>query len=148
VAYVEGPFGAFTTDRYPASSYVFLAGGIGITPVMSILRAAADSGDETPMNLVYGAKTREDLAFAAELDDLSEQLDLAITYVLEEPPEEWEGASGYITREVLEAALEERPGEHEYFTCGPPAMTDAVESVLMEMEVDRKRLHYERFEFV
>ena len=147
VAYVEGPFGAFTTDRYPASRYVFVAGGIGITPVMSILRAAAGSGDRTPMILVYGAKTREDLAFAAELDDLSEQLDLTITYVLEEPPEEWEGASGFITREVLEAAIE-RPGEHDYFTCGPPAMTDVVEGVLMEMEVDRKRLHYERFEFV
>jgi predicted ferric reductase len=147
VAYVEGPFGAFTTDRYPASRYVFLAGGIGITPVMSILRAAAGSGDRTPMILVYGAKTRDDLAFAAELDDLSEQLDLAITYVLEEPPEEWEGATGFITREVLEAAIE-RPDEHDYFTCGPPAMTDAVERVLMEMEVDRKRLHYERFEFV
>lgn len=146
IAYVDGPFGAFTTDRYPASSYVFIAGGIGITPVMSILRTAEKTADPTPLALVYGAATRDDLVFADELDRLSERLDLRITYVLEEPPDGWSGPRGFITREVLEAALPDA-GMHEYFVCGPPAMTEAVETSLAHMDVSPRRIHFERFAF-
>jgi predicted ferric reductase len=145
VVYVDGPFGAFTTDRYPAPGYVFITGGVGITPVMSILRTAADREDRTLLRLVYGAQTAGDLAFAEELDSLSERLDLSITYVLEEPPEDWHGESGFITREIVEDAIGESGG-HEFFACGPPAMTEAVERILVEMGIDRRRLHYERFD--
>ncbi len=143
--YVDGPFGAFTTDRHPAPRYAFVTGGIGITPVMSILRSAADREDRTPMTLVYGAKSLNDLAFSDELDALAERLDLAITYVLEDPPEDWDGEVGFITREIIERATGGHQG-HEYFTCGPPVMTAVVEGILVEMGVDRRRIHYERFD--
>lgn len=147
VAYVDGPFGAFTTDRYPAQRYVFLAGGIGITPIMSILRTAALSASSTPMVLVYGAATLEDLAFAEEIEAMKGRLDLTTRYVLERPPEGWNGASGFITRQVLESVIAE-PSGPEYFVCGPPPMIAAVEKVLAGMCVEPKRLHYERFAFV
>lgn len=147
VAYVDGPFGAFTLDRYPASRYVFLAGGIGITPIVSILRTAALDGNITPMVLVYGAATLDDLAFAEEIEALKGRLNLTTAYVLERPPDGWDGPSGFITADVLgEVAGEEhRPA---YFICGPPPMIAAMERVLGTMDVDPKRLHYERFAFV
>jgi len=147
VVYVDGPFGAFTTDRYPAASYAFIAGGVGITPVMSQLRTAALRGSTTPTLLVYGATTLEDLAFADELDRLAETLELQITYVLEKAPTDWNGERGFITPEVLARVLGD-PARHEYFICGPPAMTDAVERSLIGLSVPRKRLHYERFGLV
>lgn len=143
--YVDGPFGAFTTDRYPARRYAFFTGGIGITPVMSILRTASDRDDRTPMTLVYGAESLDDLAFYDQLDALAERLDLSIVYVLENPPEGWEGETGLITREIIEHALGRLEGT-EFFTCGPPVMTDAVEEILIDMGVRRRRIHYERFD--
>jgi predicted ferric reductase len=147
IVYVEGPFGSFTTDRYPAESRVYIAGGIGITPIMSHLRDAAARDDRTPITLVYGATTLDDLVFSTEIDELARELDLHVTYVLEQPPGDWRGQAGFITRDVLEAAIEE-PCDHEYFICGPPAMTDAVQNSLDAMSVPTKCLHYERFAFV
>lgn len=143
--YVDGPFGAFTTDRYPAARYAFIVGGIGITPVMSILRTAADRDDRTPMILVYGARAEDDLAFSEELGSLAERLDLSVTRVLEDPPDDWGEETGLITRETVERALGDLSG-YEYFTCGPPVMTKVVEDILIEMGIDRRRLHYERFD--
>ncbi len=145
IAYVDGPFGAFTTDRHPATRYAFIAGGVGITPLMSMVRDAADRGDETPISLVYGAATREDLVFSAQLDELSSRIDLATTYVLEDPPQDWEGETGIITGEVLERSLGSVDA-YEYFICGPPAMIDGVARSLEDLGVDKRRLHYERFE--
>lgn len=147
VAYVEGPFGAFTTDRYPARSRVFLAGGIGIAPIISMLRAAAEEGDRTPMVLVYGAATREDLGFYDEIERLRQRIDLTVRYVLERPPDGWTGARGFINRQVMEGVVAD-PNGHEYFLCGPPAMIDNVAPVLLGMGVQKRRLHYERFAFV
>jgi predicted ferric reductase len=146
VAYVDGPFGAFTTQRYAAARYTFIAGGVGITPIISMLRTAVLAHDQTPMTLIYAARSREDLAFAEELDGMSERISLATTYVLQDPPEEWEGATGLATREVLEQAIAD-PGNEEYFVCGPPAMMSAVEKTLAQMDVKRRRIHYERFSF-
>ncbi len=145
MAYVDGPFGAFTTDRHTADRYAFIAGGVGITPIMSMIRDAAERGDPTPMVLVYGAAAKQDLVFSGELDELSQRLDLEITYVLENPPEGWDGEVGVITDDLLKRAIDDVDA-YEYLICGPPAMIDGVERALGEMGVDRKLLHYERFE--
>ncbi|HOY60427.1 MAG TPA: hypothetical protein PK640_20095 [Verrucomicrobiota bacterium] len=56
-AYLDGPFGALSADRHPgAEGFVFIAGGIGITPMMSHLRTFADRGDRRPLVLIYGGE--------------------------------------------------------------------------------------------
>ncbi len=75
-AYLDGPHGAFTIDRYPGSGCVFVAGGVGITPVMSMLRTLADRGDRRPQLLVYGARSWEEITFREELELLQGRLDL------------------------------------------------------------------------
>ncbi|MBE0476068.1 MAG: ferric reductase-like transmembrane domain-containing protein [Coriobacteriia bacterium] len=147
VAYLDGPYGAFTTDRYDAAGYVLIAGGIGITPVMSVLRTAEERGDDTACTLVFAAKAEEDLVFREEIGRLSDVLPLKVAYVLEEPPEGWTGERGFVTRELLERYVAE-PLERDYFLCGPPAMLDAVSAALAEMRVPARRVHYERFALV
>ncbi len=147
VAYVDGPFGAFDPERYPAPGHVFIAGGVGITPFMSILRTSADRRDPTPTILFYGAPTLERLAFADEIAALAERFPLRFVPVLKEPPDGWAGERGYLTREVLERHLDE-PQTQEYFLCGPPPMIAGLISTLRALGVPHGRIHYERFDFV
>lgn len=144
-AYLDGPHGAFSIDRYPAVGYVFLAGGVGITPIMSFLRTMADRGDPRPVQLFYAEKERDTVAYAEELARLKERLDLEVVYVLEEPAEDWEGEEGFITAELLERRLPEERVQRTYFVCGPPPMMDAVHAALLEQGVEEARIQMERF---
>jgi predicted ferric reductase len=147
-AYVEGPHGAFSVDRYEGKGCVFVAGGVGITPVMSMLRTLADRGDARPQLLVYGAKRWEDLTFREELEELRTRLDLRIVYVLSDAPADWPGARGRITAELLAGHLPEDSAEYLYFVCGPPAMMDAAERSLLQAGVPWPSIYTERFNLV
>jgi predicted ferric reductase len=91
IAYIDAPYGAFSIDRHPSSDYVFVAGGIGIAPIMSMLRTLADRGDKRSLLLIYAHKSWENLTFQEELKKLKEQLNLRVVYVLENPPDYWQG---------------------------------------------------------
>jgi predicted ferric reductase len=144
-AFIDGPHGAFSIDRYPAVGYVFIAGGVGITPFMSFLRTMADRRDPRPVQLYYADKTREAIAYADDLEQLGQRLDLEIVYVLEEPPPDWTGESGFVTAELLERRLPRERVQRTYFICGPPPMMEAVQAALLEQGVDQWRIQMERF---
>jgi predicted ferric reductase len=147
-AYLEGPHGAFTIDRYPGSGCVFVAGGVGITPVMSMLRTLADRGDRRPQLLVYGARSWDELTFREELDLLQSRLDLRVVYVLSDPSDDWRGERGRITYGLLERHLPEDKPSFLYFICGPPPMMDAVEHALRQAGVPWPSIYTERFSMV
>ena len=148
-AWLEGPYGAFSIDRHPgAAGYVFVAGGIGIAPVMSMLRTLADRGDRRPLTLFYGNRVWERAAFREELDALALRLELRVVHVVLEPPAGWSGERGFITREVLERHLPEPRRDLEYFLCGPTPMLTAMECALAELGVPARHVHSELFEWV
>ncbi len=147
-AYLDGPYGAFSIDRVPeAAGFVGIVGGIGVTPLMSMLRSMAARGDRRPAWLFYGNKTWEDVAFRDELEALRGEIDLHLVHILEEPPEGWEGEEGFVDREMLERHVpaELRPRVH-HFLCGPPPMIAAAEAALQEMGVPRAHVQTEVFE--
>jgi predicted ferric reductase len=145
-AFLDGPHGAFSIDRYPAVGYVFIAGGIGISPIMSFLHTMADRSDPRPVLLIYADKTWDDVAFRDELAELSAgALDMRVVYVLEEPPDDWDGGTGFVTRELLESELPREDFPRQYFVCGPPPMMDAVHAALLELGVPADRIQLERF---
>jgi predicted ferric reductase len=150
--YLDGPFGNFSIDLYPdASSFVFVAGGIGITPMMSMLRTVAERGDDTrPLLLIYAVDTWESVTFREELEDLTERLNLKVVYVLLNPPENWQGESGYVTEELLARYLPpaREPHTFEIFLCGPQPLMDAVERALVHLGVFIGNFHAERFDLV
>jgi predicted ferric reductase len=148
VAFVDGPYGAFTIDRHPAPGYVFVAGGIGIAPIVSMLRSLADRGDPRPLLLFYAYRRWERVTFREVVEDLRSRLNLTVVFVLEEPPEQWTGERGWITREVLERHLPEGRALHHAFVCGPEAMTQAIERHLQSLGVPMSHVHSELFELV
>lgn len=148
VAFVDGPYGAFTIDRHPAPGYVFIAGGIGIAPIMSMLRSLAESGDRRPLLLVYAYRRWERLTFREAIADLQSRLNLTVVFVLEEPPDQWHGERGWITREVLDRHLPEDRLLRSVFVCGPEAMTQAIERQLHGLGIPASHVHSELFELV
>lgn len=147
-AYVDGPYGTFTIDEQ-AEGFVFIAGGIGITPIMSMLRTLRDRGDQRPMLLLYGNNTLAKAAFRSELEALQQQLNLTTVHVVENPPEDWRGEQGFITGELLARHLESwRTRRTQYLVCGPPPMMDLVEQALVDRGVPMAQVYAERFDIV
>jgi predicted ferric reductase len=148
-AYVDGPYGAFTVDRHPgAASFLFVAGGVGIAPIMGMLRTLADRGDRRPLRLVYGNDHWQDVLFREELAALAERLDLRVTHVLRDPPADWGGERGLITKEVLSRVLPEARAGMVCFLCGPKPMSEAAERAFRALGVRSRQIHVELFDMV
>ena len=147
--YVDGPYGVFTHERYPeAPGFVFIAGGIGIAPIMSMLRTLALEGDRRPLTLIYGNWTADRVVFHDEIDELRSRLNLDVLHVLQEPPADWNGESGVISREILERSLPAVRDGFEYFLCGPNPMLRSVEQSLSHLHVPYRKVHSEIFDMV
>ncbi len=149
--YVDGPYGAFSYERHPhAKGFMFIAGGIGITPMMSMLRSLADRRDKRPLVLVYANKNWEGLTFREEIQNLQKVLNLKVIHVLENPPEDWVGEKGFINAGIIKKNLPENlsPNTWEVFICGPLPMMNAVENLLPAAGVSIGDFHSERFDLV
>jgi predicted ferric reductase len=147
-AYIDGPHGAFTPDRHEGPGFMLIGGGVGITPLISMLRTFADRADPRPCVLFYAHRTLEDATFQEEIDQLARRLTLAVVHVVEYPPDDWRGEQGRITEDVLRRHLPYRYERMQYFVCGPPPMLDSVAKTLKSLGVPVARIHTERFSFV
>ncbi|MBK5207013.1 MAG: ferric reductase-like transmembrane domain-containing protein [Polaromonas sp.] len=148
-AYLDAPYGTFGIDHHPdAPGYVFIAGGIGIAPILSMLRTLGDRADRRPLVLFYGNRMWERVAFREELEALAQRLSLRVVHVLIEPPPDWTGECGFITHDVLARHLPVPPLRLQYFLCGPTPMTRDVERSLAALKVPAARVHSEIFDWV
>lgn len=145
--YLDGPYGAFTIGN-PADMHVLIAGGIGVTPMMSMIRTLSDRGDERPVTLLYGNRDWESITFREDLERLQAQLNLTVVHVLANPPAGWTGEQGFIDADMFKRHLPPPYADHEYFICGPDVMMDAIERALGELDVPLSKYHSERYSFV
>lgn len=144
-AYIDGPYGVFTSDRYEDSAgFVLIARGIGIAPVMSILVTAAERGDERPYLLIYASKTWDNITYRGALARLKEQLDLDLVHVLPEPSEDWQGEKGYVDTSI-ERHIPKRRGTRHYFICASAKMMAQVEEALHALGVAVTNVHMEHY---
>ncbi|MDT8399168.1 MAG: ferredoxin reductase family protein [Pseudomonadales bacterium] len=148
-AWVDAPYGRFSCDLYPqAPGYVFIAGGIGVAPVLSMLEALAARGDRRH-HLLFAAHSRYDrIPRRHDLVALSQQLQLKPVPVLETPPPDWNGYSGWITGEILARHLTPDFHRHQCFICGPKPMLRAMERMLRELGIPAANIHSELFDMV
>jgi len=142
---ITGPFGVFTL-REGDNDLVFVGGGAGMAPILSLLRSMAERGLQRKATFFYGARAKKDLCFEAELRSLEERLpDFKYIPALSEPAddEEWDGETGLITDVVKRRASDLR-GAHAY-VCGPPPMVEAALPLLATLGVEEKRIYYDKF---
>jgi len=143
---LTGPFGVFTLREGFETDLVFVGGGAGMAPILSLLRSMAERGLQRKATFFYGARGLRDLCFEAELREL-EQTMPGFRYVpaLSEPADgdRWEGETGLIT-DVVKRLAGELKGSHAY-VCGPPPMVEAAMPVLATAGVEDKRIYYDKF---
>jgi predicted ferric reductase len=145
--YVDGPYGNFSIDQFPAPGYAMLAGGIGSAPFISMIRTMIDRKDDRPVWFFYGNPTTDDIIYWQELDELKEQMNLTVVHVIEQPDADWEGETGYITQKILEKYLPEgERNEYIYFLCGPVPMIDPVEKAILQMGAPQRNIYTEQYD--
>lgn len=146
-AAVEGPFGRFSYVLHPEEKdIVFIAGGIGITPLMSMLRHMRDTAWDGDVLLLYANRTEADIAFREELAAMERggTPRLKVAHVLGDAKEGWQGEKGYIDAEKIKRLCVDACGK-AFYLCGPPPMMMKIRGTLRGLGVARRRIHYEFF---
>ncbi|NNM77759.1 2Fe-2S iron-sulfur cluster binding domain-containing protein [Sphingomonas sp. ID1715] len=143
---ISGPFGAFTFTGTDADSIVLIAGGVGITPMMSVLRYLTDTAWSGEIFFLYGARSTEEFVFRDELERLERRHEnLHVLGVMKRAPGTvWLGPEGNITKEMLVAAVPDI-ARRRIHLCGPPPMMAAIKAQLAELGVAEAQLHTEAF---
>jgi ferredoxin-NADP reductase len=147
--WVDGPYGSCSLDLLPqpGSGAAMIAAGVGITPMLSMVRTLADRHDPRPLLLVQAAREPRELLFRAELAHLAQRLDLTVVEVVRDPPQGWTGAAGDVATPLLRSVLP-HPGQRsalDYFVCGPPEFVTGVARSLLGLGVPEYRIHIEQF---
>ena len=142
----RGPLGSFSVAERPASRYLLLSGGSGITPTLSTLRTLADLGETRDVVVVHSARTPDDLICRPELEALAAADDgLRVHWVCEaDPAGTAPGAVGFLDSALL-ARLVPDLADREVLTCGPVGYLTAVRAMLAELGADPLRCHEESF---
>jgi predicted ferric reductase len=138
--FAEGPYGALTQRRRTRRKVLFLAGGIGITPLRTLFETLpAEPGELT---LLYRASTAVDIVFRRELDAIAAWRGARVVYLTGPPGGEGDPFTGRRLATVLPDV-----SEHDVYLCGPPRMMDAARAALRRVGVHRRQIHTESFEF-
>jgi propane monooxygenase reductase subunit len=143
---IKVPFGMFTLREKSEGDIVFIGGGSGMAPILSIIRHMVEKGIERGATYYYGARTREDLFYLDELKELEERLPgfKFVPALSEAGPEDgWEGETGLITDVVQR--LEGDLSQKEAYLAGPPPMVDAAIPVLVMKGLDEENVYYDKF---
>ena len=146
--YLDGPHGVFSIDQYEGAGFCLIAGGVGIAPAMSMLETLADRGDARPVVLFAGNRGWDSIILRDRIDALTGRLDLTVVHVLEKPPPDWTGETGYLDADILARHLPAGLRRFQFFACGPTPMLHAVEAALVGIGAPADRIHTERFDWV
>jgi ring-1,2-phenylacetyl-CoA epoxidase subunit PaaE len=149
---VLAPLGRFTTsiDRERSATYLMIAAGSGITPVMSLMRTVLARQPASRVTLLYGNRGPSSIIFREALHDLKDEhlQRLQVIHVFSREGQATPLLNGRITGERLRelgTSMLDLTAYDEVFVCGPEAMTMAVRETLVDLEVDASRVHLELF---
>lgn len=145
---IEGPSGSFVLHRKAEKPAVFLAGGIGITPFLSIIRQATHDKAPHQLFLFYSNRRPEDTAFLDALSEAAKQNPnfhlIATMTEMDKSRRPWNGQTGFISSDMIAKHLPLLQGPI-YYLAGPPAMVAAMRSILTGLGVDEDDIRTEEF---
>ena len=145
---IEGPFGSLALHRDDARTAVFIAGGIGITPFMSMLRQAARDDQSRDVILIYSNRRPEDAAFLRELQEIEKEhkrFRLVATMTgMDKSRLLWDGPIGTVNGTLISSAVESGVVP-VYYLVGPPGMVEAMKVSLSDMGVSDDDIRSEEF---
>jgi predicted ferric reductase len=148
-ATLHGPFGRFSYFFFPKEKeLVFIAGGIGITPLMSMLRHMHDMESNISVLLIYASET--EIIFFDELKKIEngKHPKLKVIHLLSQPNEEWKGERGHLNLEKFQRFLGNDPKEQSFYISGPTKLVESSVNILKEMKIPTSKIHTEVFSFL
>lgn len=142
---ISNPDGTFIWDP-SCTNNVFLMGGVGVAPILSMLRTMKQQAIPVKNVLLYGSRTEDTIAFRDEIESMCNELtDSRVVHILSHitPEIKWEGYRGFITEEILkkEVNFDSKP---VFFICGPPIFIGKMEQLLLSLSVEKDHIRYER----
>jgi len=148
LAFLDGPHGNLTLAGRKEEGLVFIAGGVGLAPIISMLRQLRVERDPRRMVLIYGNRCADQILYRSELEAMTRELKLNIHHALSEPPPGWEGPRGQIDRSMLDELLDfDKRDRWLYFVCGPAPMIDSVENDLGRLGIPARQIISEKFSY-
>lgn len=139
------PQGRWVYDPEENGTIVLIGAGVGLTPLMSILRTICDSSSAKKVRLLYSVASQQETLFAEEIERLAannQNVDLQLTYT-QQPPKGWQGLQGRVDKSMLKT-LSLEPTDI-FFICGPNEFVDTVAEGLTELEIPAQQLRYEKW---
>jgi ferredoxin-NADP reductase len=145
---VRGPAGKFSCFNYPSRKMLCIAGGSGITPIMSMLRWIVDTAADVDVVLLYSGRSPADFIFRKELETISARHNgLRVIFTVTSSwtgTESWTGLTGRCNKRMIELVAPEVHDRH-VFLCGPKPFSDAVKAELDHLDYPMANLHTESF---
>jgi ferredoxin-NADP reductase len=143
---VAAPFGSFTFTGREADSIVLIGGGVGITPLMTVIRYLTDHGWPKDIFLLYSCRTSRDFIFREELEYLQRRhANLhVVASMTRAAGTEWMGPTGRLTKELIAQSVPNIAGRRVHL-CGPPPMMEAVQAILTDLGVPKEQVKTESF---
>ena len=138
----NGPYGKFYFSKEMNEDLVLIAGGTGITPLISILRYCTDMELQNKITFFYSIRNPEEIIFHEDIKKLKEQnpnLRYYITITRPEEHHEWEGRKGRIDFDLLKDEIQ-NPEEKVYFICGSKEFVENIISMLSQLGVGRGQI--------
>lgn len=145
---LDAPYGRFSPPLYHCKDgIVLIAGGVGITPMLSILRYYAQADKEQKIALLWGVSRQEELICQRELQTIQRKMK-SFTFLPVANDPGFSGEKGYVTQQTIERVLREQHADihkQHYFFCGPGPMWISMQKSLKAMGVPQRMIHTERF---
>ncbi len=144
VYYISAPYGQFKFDSDIAKKLLFLAGGTGLAPFMSMLRLMRKNGLKADCKLIYSVKHPDEIIAKKELESMAEDIGLEASVTVTRPVEggNWGGLTGHINAEMIKKCASDCT-ERVSYICGPPAFVKALKDALLSLGVNEKEIHAE-----
>jgi predicted ferric reductase len=148
IAAIDGPYGTFTPARHRHSKWVLIAGGVGITPMLSILRSLNGTDPDWPVMLLWGVNRAAEIIRKEELQEMQKAMPNLKIIPVAFRDDSWEGEQGAVDTEKIGRLTRLHGFDHPetgYYVCGPGIMLNKVLESLQSLRIEKSRIHYERF---
>jgi ferredoxin-NADP reductase len=141
---IRGPYGDFTFQG-GYDSVCMLSGGIGITPLRSMIRYSTDKGQSVSIVLLYSNSHEDDIVFEDDLKSMAKQNpNLRVINTITRPGPAWKGLSGRIDRDMIVREVPDY-ANRVFFTSGPRKMVDAILTLLSDLGIPENQIKQEYF---
>lgn len=144
--WLQGPFGRFVITHDAKHPVVFIAGGIGITPLRSMIIESIHKDSNRSLMLLLSCKVKEEIPYHTTMLELAgDQPNFVyVPTCTREVGDKWNGMRGRISEEQLKQLLDQSP-ETDWYLCGPNSLMDELSILLKNIGVDSKKIHTEKF---